>query len=286
MAQTPDPSAGRLPTFVIIGAQKSATRWLRVNLGEHPDVWTSDTEVSFFNDARRARELGIGWYRRQFADAGDHAHVGEATPGYMMWRHGPAAVADRLREAIPGARLFAVLRDPVERAASAVRHHIKHERLPPGTDLRTAVERIAPEEDRLGIISGSWYAESLAPFAERFGDALAILRYDDVRDDPKGVYSRALEHIGAAPGFVPDELATVRYGNADATSESGPAEVEGARPERSGVDPDLRVELYDRWFRDDVERLAEMTGLDLSEWDPRSGVSSAQSSPDQATGTP
>ena len=35
-----------LPTFVVIGAQKSATRWLRTNLGKHPDVYTASPRIS------------------------------------------------------------------------------------------------------------------------------------------------------------------------------------------------------------------------------------------------
>ncbi len=38
-----------LPTFVIIGAQKSATRWLRINLGQHPQIFTARSELHFWN---------------------------------------------------------------------------------------------------------------------------------------------------------------------------------------------------------------------------------------------
>ena len=55
-----------LPTFLIIGAQKSATRWLRLNLGLHPDVFTASTELGFFNNASRF-ELGAAAYRAEFA---------------------------------------------------------------------------------------------------------------------------------------------------------------------------------------------------------------------------
>ena len=44
-----------LPTFLIIGAQKCATRWLRFNLGLHPDVYVAPTELSFFNNGHRIR---------------------------------------------------------------------------------------------------------------------------------------------------------------------------------------------------------------------------------------
>ena len=55
-----EPLAPPLPTFLIIGAQKSATRWLRLNLGLHPDVFTARGELEFFNNGDRYRAEGVG----------------------------------------------------------------------------------------------------------------------------------------------------------------------------------------------------------------------------------
>src|SRR3954468_2992808 len=87
-----------LPTFLIIGAQKSATRWLRLNLGLHPAVFTAAREIEFFNNGDRYRELGTDWYREQFEGWDGEAIVGEATPGYLFWRHRPAMVSERIAE--------------------------------------------------------------------------------------------------------------------------------------------------------------------------------------------
>jgi hypothetical protein len=84
---------GPFPTFLIIGAQKGATRWLRHNLGEHPDIHTVSEEVMFFN---RYYERGSDWYRTAFFRHTDEGHVGEATPGYMIWREHPHITAARI----------------------------------------------------------------------------------------------------------------------------------------------------------------------------------------------
>src|SRR5258706_323365 len=99
-----EPLTPPLPTFLIIGAQKSATRWLRLNLGLHPDVFSAATEVEFFNNGPRFRDEGTDWYRDQFSGWSGEAIAGEATPGYMFWRHGPAAVAERIAATVPEAR--------------------------------------------------------------------------------------------------------------------------------------------------------------------------------------
>src|SRR5262245_20093922 len=143
-----------LPTFLIIGAQKSATRWLRLNLGLHLDVYTQPREVEFFNSADRFDDLGVEWYRAQFDGWRGEPFVGEATPGYMFWRHGAQTVADRIRRVVPEVRLIAILRNPVDRAQSALVHHIEFEALPPDTDLLEYVRSVRPERDRLGIIAG------------------------------------------------------------------------------------------------------------------------------------
>ena len=102
-----------LPNFLVIGAQKSATRWLRLNLGRHPEVFTADHEIGFFNDIGRYDGAGPQWYREQFSGWAGEPHVGEATPGYMFWRHHPDRLAARIDETLPGVRLIAILRSEV-----------------------------------------------------------------------------------------------------------------------------------------------------------------------------
>jgi hypothetical protein len=82
-------STGTLPfpTFLIIGAQKSATRWLRRYLEEHPEVFTFEGESAFFNTERVKRELED--YRQDFEGWSGEQIVGESTSVYMMWREDP-----------------------------------------------------------------------------------------------------------------------------------------------------------------------------------------------------
>jgi sulfotransferase family protein len=247
-----------LPTFVIVGAQKSATRWLRLNLGLHPDVFAATAELEFFNNGDRYREQGTDWYREQFAGWQGEAIVGEATPGYMFWRHRPAVVAERMAETLPDVRLIATLRNPIDRAQSAMVHHIEGGSLAGNSVLVDLVKQTPPDRDPLGIIAGGWYAASLEPYRARFGDQLLIVLHDDVDDDPRGVYDTALVHIGAAPDFVPPEFDRVRFSHQVRPS---------AEPGRRPLALDERRELWG-YFADDVEKLEKMTGRDLSLWDP------------------
>jgi len=244
-----------LPTFLIIGAQKSGTRWLRFNLGKHPDIYTAPRELEFFNYGRRFQELGTEGYRAQFEGWAGEPHLGEATPGYMIRRHRPGAVAKRIKETVPDARLIALVRDPVDRARSAMVHHVKRGRLPADLSLADFVRRTPPEEEWLGLISGGWYAASLNPYRQLFGDQLLVLLHDDLRDDPSAVYVQALRHIGADPDFVPSDLGDVVFSNRPSTSEPDELPIEARR------------ELY-AYFRDDIRKLEQMIDRDLSIWRP------------------
>jgi hypothetical protein len=251
-----DAELAPLPTFLIIGAQKSATRWLRANLGQHPDIYAAPSELEFFNNDAHFQHQGPQWYRAQFGGWNGEPIVGESTPGYMMWRHQPEVMARRIRKVVPEARLIAILRNPVDRAYSAMVHHVKRERLPAGSDLLVLARSTPPEDDFLGLIAGGWYAASLRPFARMFGHRLLVLLHDDVATDAPGVYAKAADHVGADPAFEPPQLAKVRFSNQTERP-----------PDDDPLSPEDRLELYE-YFRRDVQELEELLGRDLSAWDP------------------
>jgi hypothetical protein len=248
-----------LPTFLIIGAQKCATRWLRFNLGLHPDVYAAAAELSFFNNGPRFEDLGVSWYRDQFEGWTGEPVVGEATPGYMFWRHRPYICRDRIREVVPDVRLIAILRNPIDRAQSAMIHHVASSGLAPDSDLLDLVERTPPERDKLGLVSGGWYAESLEPYRDTFGDKLLVLLHDDIETDARAFYRRAAEHVGATREFVPPDLGEVRFSYRQRPGAG-----------HKGIPPlttEKRRELYE-YFADDLAKLENMLGRDLSMWDP------------------
>ena len=115
--------------------------------------------------------------------------------------------------------------------------------------------RDRPEDDWLGLVTGGWYAASLEPFLDGFGEQVLVLVHDDIVRDPHGVFGQAVRHVGAAPGVVPDTLDEVVFSNRDATR---------SVPQLSDSE---RSELFE-YFRADVERLERLLGRDLSVWRP------------------
>ncbi len=195
--------AGRLPTFLVLGAQKSGSSWLASLLGTHPDVHMAGEELHFF-DRREAFERGLDYYASLFRGAGAALAVGEKTPSYLWTQADPRwpgadGIAERIHGALPGVRLIAVLRDPADRAVSAVNHLIHTGRLDPSGDLDRHFEPGAPHWRALW--TRGLYAAQLAEFARVFGrDRLLVLIYeiDIVAGGASGLAS-ACRHIGVDP---------------------------------------------------------------------------------------
>lgn len=257
---------GVLPTFLIIGAQKSGTRWLRDNLHEHPDIFAAWEEVSFFNNSNNFKQ-GLQWYQEAFKGYKDEPIVGESTPSYMMWRKDLDVLAARIDESLPDVKLMATLRNPIDRTYSAFLHHMRQGRIPTDADILKQIRSVKPEQDKLRLIAGGWYAKSLAPYVERFGDRLKVLLQDEIINAPGQVYARVLEHIGAPNNFLPDRLQQVRHrgrvpGNSDYSQD-----IRGSQnlTKPRDLTSEERMEIY-QYFQQEIKHLEELLDRDLSLW--------------------
>jgi len=195
------------PTFLVIGGQKCGTTWLAEMVSQHPEVGTGERkELHFFNvPAHRAE--GLEGYRRQFCRRPGIRALGEFTPDYLyttaVGEDGePIPAAETVYQWFPGIRLVVCLRDPVERALSALHHHQRKGRLPAGADPFTA----PPER---GILDKGRYADHLAPWLQRFPrEQLLVLFHErEMADEHKAETMRQLfTHLGVDPDFTPAHL--------------------------------------------------------------------------------
>lgn len=249
---------GTFPNFIIVGAQKSATRWLRTNLGQHPQIFTADRELEFFNHNWNE---GASWYHARFEGWGGEPAVGEATPGYMMWNEEPHIQAARIDGLLPAVRLVALLRNPLERSLSALIHFQREGRIPPDRTLVEHTRVVAPREDPVCVVAGSWYADCLRPYARRFGQRLLVLLHDDIKEAPEGIFSSVSRHLDVDPTFVPPKVSKVRFSN-PAPGGSAYASEQG---HRKGLSDEEREQLFPL-FASQIDELEEMFGLDLDRW--------------------
>jgi hypothetical protein len=201
-----------LPDFLIIGAQKAGTTALYAYLRRHPQITgPSWKEVSFF-DRHYAR--GEAWYRGNFPNAlrsrGDL--VGEASPSYLFHPLAPGRVA----ALVPGAKLIALVRNPVDRAFSQYQHEVALGREPLSFEdaLDAEEERLRGEEERMladpTYFSRPWwdytyrargrYAEQFERWLASFPrEHLLVVPSEDLLLEPERTHARVLAFLGAAP---------------------------------------------------------------------------------------
>ncbi len=213
------------PTFLLIGAQKSGSTWLAAMLDAHPEICTPARKELHYFDRPDGDAQGIGWYESQFrVEVGQRA-IGECTPDYL-WSRGhrtqpdePTAGAqelldsivpepdmrpgtpDRIFEQYPDLKLLVVLRDPVQRAISGFKHHIRQGRLSPRARFRQSA-------GRYGIVEQGFYDAQLEAWTRRFDpDRFKILIFEeDVLRRPERSIGEVYEHLGVDHRFVPENL--------------------------------------------------------------------------------
>jgi len=251
-----------LPNFLIVGAQKAGTTALYAYLREHPAVlgppWK---EVSFFD---RHFWRGDGWYRGNFPSslrlhwarrAGVEPLVGEASPSYLFHPLAP----ERVARLIPGARLIALVRNPVDRAFSHYQHEVAlgREPLPFEQALEQEEARLEGELERMHdprYFSHAWwnftylsrgrYAEQLERWLEFFPrEQLLVVPSDDLLDRPRETYREVLDFIGAPPHDL-DKYPRI------------------FSRDYAPMDPQTRASLRD-YYAEPNRRLYELLGRDL-----------------------
>jgi hypothetical protein len=270
--------AGRLPTFVIVGAMRSGTTSLARHLGAHPEVFMAEEkEVHFFD---RHWALGPDWYRGRFARVSAERMVGEATPAYLYHPDVPARMADLL----PEARLIAILRNPVDRAYSHywLQRGLRRER----RGFAEAIE----EEDREGPVPEAEYAylgcSLYLPQLQRMEahfprTSLLVLLFEELQQDPGALYQTSCRFLGIDQDYAPPDLGRLMNPYRDYrslrlrlyTRKPPPTLLKRALARLNTVggssypplDPALQEELSRR-FDGPNAALAEWLGRDLSVW--------------------
>lgn len=194
-----------LPTIVGIGAMKAGTSALHRYLDAHPAIAMADAkEVNFFfgtepsdtdEDWSAAGNWwrGVEWYREQFVD--DGRVTGEVSPGYTSPDH--PGVAARLASVVPDARLLYLVREPLARAVSQYRHHVRDgaERRPVGPAL------LDPDSQ---YVARSRYHERVLPFLDAFPrEQLLVVAQEDLEDHRRATLARVHEHVGVEAWWDP-----------------------------------------------------------------------------------
>lgn len=202
-----------LPAVLIIGAQKGGTTSLFNYLIRHPDVMAPLTKEIHYFDIHYAR--GDRWYRGRFPYS--HQLRGgrltlDASPYYLAHPQAP----ERAARLLPGVKLLALLRNPVDRALSHYQHEVRagRERLSFAEAIAEEPGRMAGEEERLVSDPGYYshahhrysylhrgrYADQLSRWARHFPrEQMLVVQSEAFFRDPAGTTDTVQRFLGLRP---------------------------------------------------------------------------------------
>ncbi|MDH5767015.1 MAG: sulfotransferase domain-containing protein [Gammaproteobacteria bacterium] len=194
-----------LPTFIGIGAPKTATTFLDQCLKEHPEIFMPlSKEPHFFGSAYHH---GVNEYLRFFEGAERYNCRGEISTSYF---HHPAA-AGRIKDLIPNAKIILSVRNPVEQVYSLYwqsKRHNFYQSVENDINL-TFSQALNKYPERL--LEPARYHTHLKRWLELFpNEQVYILFYDDVKVDPKKALSGVYKFLGVS---VDQGLANLQSSN-------------------------------------------------------------------------
>jgi len=245
-------------------------------------------------DRKRMSRLitDIEGYRALFAGVTDEKAIGEASAYYLYSEKAP----ERIRHHVPDARLIVILRNPAGRAYSHFLYRLAHDG-EPFTDFAQALEA---EEERVHqrwgpdfhYVRTGFYHEQLSRYYKLFRpEQISVYLYEDLKENPLGMMQSIFRFLEVNDTFVPDtslkhNVARVPKSRALLAFIKKPNPLKAALkpflPERLrlriGVSlrnrnltkpppmpESVREELTEA-YREDVLKLQELIGRDLSGW--------------------
>jgi len=272
-----------LPDFLIIGTAKAGTTAAVDNLNLHPEIHVGPQRIDavhgpewhrFFRDEGLWRK-GIQWYADLFCT--DKRLLGDKNTSYLAWY----ATHGRIHEAMPGAKLIVLLRNPVDRAFS----HWNHFNHTPG-DSDPNIWRITSFEEAMGLGGGAtrWHHTELRWYGHYFEQLSSLFRHfpreavhvaisERVRKNPAAAYAEMFRFLGADPAAVDPG----HFGESLRAAEWWPYP--------GPMDPDTRRALVD-YYRIYNEGLFELLGYRIPEWAESGGPVSSGRRSDRRSGRP
>lgn len=176
--------------FACLGGNKCGTTWLYEIVRQHPQLNVSiNKEPHYFS---RNYDRGNEWYRQNWRT--DERPRGEFSTSYL---YSDKAIR-RMAEDCPDVCVIVMLRHPVDRAVSHLRHVMRS-----GTydDVHHALDE-HPE-----VVKNSQYADRIAMLEEAFGaDHVFLGFFPDLKNAPTDLVARVFSFLDVDKTFTPEGL--------------------------------------------------------------------------------
>ncbi|MBS3091799.1 sulfotransferase domain-containing protein [Candidatus Pacearchaeota archaeon] len=193
--------------FVGIGVGRSGTIWILNALAEHKGIWFPYTkELNYFSNPHGGEvseydKRGINGYLDLFKECPKNKIKGEFSSHYMP----DPKVPKILKKHFPNVKIWAILRDPVERAFSDyVRGKEFHLKEKDSFEEAFFAEKNILYKKGDGYQERGYYYKHLKRYFELFSrENIKIILYDDFKKDNEKVIKELYEFLGVDPLFKP-----------------------------------------------------------------------------------
>lgn len=232
-------------------------------------------------------------YKALFAEAGEAKAIGEASTWYL---NSPTA-AKKIKQFVPDMKLIAILRHPVDRAFSSFHHNVRLGMEP----IQEFGEAVSAEKARViknwgypwYYIRNGLYTTHLQKYFELFdAEQIQIFLLKQLRQEPQVLFRKCFEFLGVDPEYQPD--ISKRYNVSSKSTKSNtlhtflndPNTIKDlVRPlipirlrrfikynlqkqnqSRPEINSELRSQLLQQVYYQDIQKLSKILHLDLSDW--------------------
>jgi hypothetical protein len=281
--------------FVGIGASKSGTTWLGHMLEDHPELCMSvPKEVHYFNDIMTYRNRimepnyakGLSWYKKHFNHCGEGKIIGEITPRYCT----DPVVPARIKAHNKDIKIFFFMRDPVDRIES----HYNFAKYFVQKEDRSMEQAVKEQSE---FIATSMYFKNISRYLEHFPkEQIFLIWFDDIKERPDELLERIYTFLGVDATFRPEHMNKksnqgriskyrglqdfIRVVNhklillgfsgfvrtiKKAGLGSMVMKINSKPLEKDRMTPELKAYIIKEVY-DDVKKLEEWSGKDLSHW--------------------
>ncbi len=271
----------KLPDFIGVGPSRTGSTWLYNALRDSVDMPAGAKDTHFYHNLY---DKGLDWYADHFRYATGERKIVEICPGAFFRPLTP----ERIKADIPNCKIFATIRNPVDRIHSVYklqRHY--------GVIRKTLDQMLVVFPDLGG---GNRYASLLKKWFDLFGrENVLVTNFDELRNEPQKYLNRVtdfmdVERISLADRNLTDDANAFTvapksrklarratsvlnwlnghqaYGVVDALGRAGVWEFCHGRGEPfAPLSPEQEASLRQRYLPE-VEALEELLKIDLSAW--------------------
>lgn len=265
--------------FFLIGCQKTASTWIYKSLEEHPEVNVSDKDAIHYFTINYYR--GDDWYEKKFTNKPSAKVTIDTTPSYYRDLLAP----QRIKNYNPNAKLIISLRNPIDRAFSHYWHEKKKGTIKHNFEDALLYSGHGNYDLFNNWIESGYYHKWISNFLNHFDRSqILFLKYEDLKIDAKAFYKKICDFMEVDASFEPTTLTkSVNKAGKPAVilkkeNTSFVSRLKNKLLNKNelnvpvilneyemGIKQEVR-EILSKIYKEENEKLATLTKLDLSDW--------------------